>query len=101
MTKAPQNPLQIPELRAQVARFLALGDTVACAQVCKAWTDHFVYPIWHTIDFAGNTWPKKLGSAVIAKYGHHIRIVKNLKDMANVNVILWSRASKLKELSIA
>ncbi|KAG0346338.1 hypothetical protein BGZ54_005257, partial [Gamsiella multidivaricata] len=95
MTKAPQNP----ELRAQVARFLAVEDTVACAQVCKAWTDHFVYPIWHAIDFDEEMDLHHLGQDALRKYGQYIRIVKNLTEESDLSIILWSQASQLEHLT--
>ncbi|KAI7816463.1 hypothetical protein BC939DRAFT_508297 [Gamsiella multidivaricata] len=100
MTKAPQNPLQIPELRARIALYVSVKDAIACTQVCKAWTDHFVYPIWHTIDFYKQMDLYHLGQDALRKYGQYIRIVKNLTEESDLSIILWSQASQPEHLTV-
>ncbi|KAI7816072.1 hypothetical protein BC939DRAFT_497686 [Gamsiella multidivaricata] len=41
-----------------------------------------------------------LGQGVIEKYGHHIRVVVNLKDQMDADIMSWSQASKLVHLDM-
>ncbi|KAF9980396.1 hypothetical protein BGZ65_005154 [Modicella reniformis] len=93
------SPLKVPEILWSISRFVTLKDAITCARVCKAWTDNFISVIWHTIDFDVH----KLQTTdfkVLEKHGHHIRIVKNMKNLEHILVLLESNASKLRSLSL-
>ncbi|KAG0367416.1 hypothetical protein BC939DRAFT_533288 [Gamsiella multidivaricata] len=96
-----KTPLHIPELRAQIARYVTVKDAITCVQVRKDWIEDFAYPIWHTIDFSCDIKLQYLDQDVFAKYGHHIRVVENLNEQWHLDVILWSQASKLRHLATA
>ncbi|KAF9924476.1 hypothetical protein BGZ65_008310, partial [Modicella reniformis] len=97
MDPTSSNPLELPEILREISRFVTLRDAVACAQVCKAWTDNFVSAIWHTIDFDVHKLIK-VDLMVLKKHGHHIRVVKNTKQVDHILVLLKSNASKLRRL---
>ncbi|KAG0367417.1 hypothetical protein BC939DRAFT_533289 [Gamsiella multidivaricata] len=90
-------------IEAQVAQYLLrykkLHRVWLGYRVYKDWMVDFTYPIWDTIDFATDTKLQDFGQDVPEKYGHHIRIVKNLKEQPHLNTILRSKASKLKQLA--
>ncbi|KAF9925689.1 hypothetical protein BGZ65_007617, partial [Modicella reniformis] len=93
------SPLEVPELRWRITRFVTLKDAITCARVCKAWKDNFVSVIWHTIDFAVHDL-KDMNLKALEKNGHHIRIVKNMIDVEEVLVLLESNASNLRSISL-
>ncbi|KAF9364681.1 hypothetical protein BGX34_000782 [Mortierella sp. NVP85] len=95
-----KNPLELPELLERISRFLTLNDAVSCVRVCKAWSDIFVSVIWHTIDFAVHKNLHQMDTKVLAGYGHHIRIVKNMKEHNHIAALIVSNASKISRLSI-
>ncbi|KAF9364670.1 hypothetical protein BGX34_000771 [Mortierella sp. NVP85] len=92
------NPLEIPELFRRISRYVATNDALACARVSKTWSDHFVSAIWHTVDFDVHKGLRELDAKVLAKHGHHIRVVKNISDVDRILVLINS-ARKLRWLS--
>ncbi|KAF8932096.1 hypothetical protein BGZ58_007237 [Dissophora ornata] len=100
MPKFPKNPLDLPELRAHISRFVTPNDAIACVQVCKDWTHDFSAAVWHTINFKTHKGLESLGWKVLRKYGHHIRVVKNLEVSSHLDIVLWSKASKILSLQI-
>ncbi|KAK3827984.1 MAG: hypothetical protein J3Q66DRAFT_321564 [Benniella sp.] len=92
------NPLEIPELLRRISRYVATNDALACARVCKTWSDHFVSAIWYTVDFDVHKGLRELNTKVLAKHGHHIRVVKNISDLDRILVLINS-ARKLRRLS--
>jgi hypothetical protein len=95
-----KNPFDLPELIHRISRFVTLKDAISCARVSKAWNGAFVSAIWFRIDF--NTHPRfaDLTPAVVAKNGHHIRIVKNAKTLPQVSIIDSAYVNKLKKIYI-
>jgi len=100
MLLASENTLELPGLLKRISRFVTLNDAIACVQVCKAWSDHFASAIWHTIDFAVHDNLHQMDAKVLARYGHHIRIVRNMKEHYHIMVLIVSNASNLRELFI-
>jgi len=100
MPSPPKNPLELPELLRKISRYVTMNDAVACAQVCKPWSEHFASAIWHTIDFATHKNLHLMDTKVLARHGHHIRIVKNMTERDHIMVLTVSYASKLTQLSI-
>ncbi|KAF8932052.1 hypothetical protein EDD21DRAFT_381719 [Dissophora ornata] len=100
MDAVVKNPLQLPEIRAQIARILEPKDAVACAQVCRAWTSDFLASIWRVVDFAVHERFVALDTETIAKNGHHIRIVKNLKELAQLEALLSLSVSRVVSLTM-
>ncbi|KAF9935603.1 hypothetical protein BGZ65_003235 [Modicella reniformis] len=99
MASTSTSPLEVPEILRMISRFVSMKDACVCAQVCKAWTNAFVSAIWHTIDFTDHTL-YELDAKILAKYGGHIRVVREMGEDTEVLVILLSKASKLRELEI-
>ncbi|KAF9364667.1 hypothetical protein BGX34_000768 [Mortierella sp. NVP85] len=95
-----KNPLELPEILARISRFVAVNDAAAGVRVCKAWSDHFASAIWHTIDFDVHTNLHRMDAKVLTKYGHYIRVVKNVKEKNHILVLIGSDASKLKGINI-
>ncbi|KAF9364677.1 hypothetical protein BGX34_000778 [Mortierella sp. NVP85] len=100
MSSTPTNPLRLPELLKRISRFVTLSDAVVCARVCKAWSDHFASAIWHTIDFAVHKDLHQMDTKVLVRYGHHIRVAKNIKDRDHIMALIVANANKLRQLSI-
>ncbi|KAK3827989.1 MAG: hypothetical protein J3Q66DRAFT_321573 [Benniella sp.] len=88
------NPLQIPEIIRKISRYVTTNDATACARVCKAWSDHFVAAIWHTVDFT-----PKVKTKTLERHGHHIRVVKNIKELDHIMALISSDA-RLRQISI-
>ncbi|KAK3827990.1 MAG: hypothetical protein J3Q66DRAFT_321575 [Benniella sp.] len=93
------NPLEIPELVRKISRYVTTNDAIACARVCKAWSDHFISAIWDTVDFAVHDL-HQMDTKVLARHGHHIRIVKNMTEYNHIQLLTTSNANKLKELKV-
>jgi len=100
MPPASKNPLELPEIIQRMSRYVATNDAVSCAQVCKAWSDHFISAIWHTIDFDVHYGLVTLDTRVLPKYGHHIREVNNVYELGHIVVLAASEARELKRVSI-
>ncbi|KAG0374024.1 hypothetical protein BGX24_010943 [Mortierella sp. AD032] len=86
-TTTAKNPFSLPELRYHISRFVAIKDAVSCALVSKAWSITFTPVVWFKVDFADHPRFAALPRNIVAKYGHHIRIVKNAKSLPQVSVI--------------
>ncbi|KAI1293406.1 hypothetical protein EDD11_008429 [Mortierella claussenii] len=96
-----KNPLELPEIRTRISLFVTLKDAVACVRVCKDWADTFAYPIWHTIDFTIHKNLDTLGPSALSKYSQHIRVVKSMGDYPHISAVLWSMASRIRQLGIS
>ncbi|KAK3827978.1 MAG: hypothetical protein J3Q66DRAFT_321555 [Benniella sp.] len=97
---SPTSPLEIPGLLRRISHFVTTKDAVACAQVSKTWSNHFTSTIWHSIDFCIHKKLLKTDTKAFTRYGHHIRVVKNISTHHHILVLLLSNTSKLKRLSI-
>jgi len=93
-----RNPLELPEILENISPFVTLKDAVACAQVCKAWSNHFTSLIWHSINF--DIHDGLLDIKTLAKYGHHIRVVENISEQWHFWMLTGSNAGRLEKLSI-
>jgi hypothetical protein len=91
--------LEIPELVWRISRYVTTNDAIACARVCKAWTNHFVSAIWHTIDFDVH-YLHNLDLKTLRRHGHHIRVVENIDDVISILILTASNASKIENLSV-
>lgn len=100
LTTVARNPFDLPELTHRCSRFFTIKDALSCALVSKGWADSFVPVIWFRIDF--NTRPRfaNLSSDIIAKHGHHIRIVLNAKSFFPITVLNNAAVNKLRVLHI-
>ncbi|KAF8939898.1 hypothetical protein EDD21DRAFT_361705 [Dissophora ornata] len=99
MSQSTQSPFDLPELLTHLSRFVLQKDAVACAQVCKAWSEEFLSVVWHTVD-SRLIEKHMLDPAAIAKNGHHIRVVENLE--AHLPSSLWSPSvCKLQSLDMS
>ncbi|KAF9364666.1 hypothetical protein BGX34_000767 [Mortierella sp. NVP85] len=96
----PTNPLDSPEILRRISYFTTNNDATVCARVCKAWFDHFASAIWHTLDFDAHKRLDKIDPKTFARYGQHIRVVKNVKKKNHILVLIGSNARNLRELSI-
>ncbi|KAG0201997.1 hypothetical protein BGX31_003683, partial [Mortierella sp. GBA43] len=94
------SPLQIPEIIRRLSRFVTQGDAVACAQVCKTWTNDFVSAIWHTIDFGNQDKLLRMDAKILERHGNHIRVAKNVNSLDHIKMLIVSNATKLKEITV-
>ncbi|KAG0373721.1 hypothetical protein BGX24_011330 [Mortierella sp. AD032] len=97
---ATRNPFDLPELIYRLSRFVTSNDALSCAIVSKAWTVDFVSSIWFQIDFDIHPQFTDVSVDIIAKYGHHIRVVKNAKVLAQVSVLDHPNINRLRYLHI-
>ncbi|KAG0220519.1 hypothetical protein BGX31_010927 [Mortierella sp. GBA43] len=93
-------PIELPEILRRISVFVTLNDAVSCAQVCKRWSENFVWVIWHSIDFAIHKELHKMSSKVLTRYGHHIRVAKNVTEYDHLQVLSVSNATKLREVTV-
>ncbi|KAK3845511.1 MAG: hypothetical protein J3R72DRAFT_502117 [Linnemannia gamsii] len=99
-TTTAKNPFGLPELRYHLSRFVAIKDAVSCALVSKAWSITFIPVVWFKVDFADHPRFTAIPRDIVAKHGHHIRIVKNAKSLPQVSVIANAGVNELRELHI-
>ncbi|KAK3828034.1 MAG: hypothetical protein J3Q66DRAFT_363216 [Benniella sp.] len=92
--------LSIVEIRKRVCLFLTVKDAIACARVCKDWTDDFTSSVWHTIEEPSCLKLAQSDSSIVSKHGHRIRVVKALTTYTLVNKLQNASVSKLKSLSV-
>ncbi|KAG0302511.1 hypothetical protein BGZ98_007436 [Dissophora globulifera] len=87
------------KLLTRISLFVGIEDALTCTQVCQSWTHEFARTIWHTIDFDVQRHFTMLDERVLAKYGHHIRVLYNLSDHLQVLAIDKSGAPGLRRIS--
>ncbi|KAF9352269.1 hypothetical protein BGX34_012233 [Mortierella sp. NVP85] len=100
MHASPRNPLDLPEIRQRVCLFLTVKDAIACARVCKDWTDDFASAVWHTIEEPSCLKLARSDSSIVSKHGHHIRVIKALTEGSLLDKLQNASVSKLKSLSV-
>ncbi|KAF9979631.1 hypothetical protein BGZ65_006248 [Modicella reniformis] len=101
MDATPMNPFEITEIRRRLSLFLSPTDAIACAQVCKSWSDDFLSAIWHTIEKSSLYQLVKLDLRIIAKHGHRIRVINGLSVEDGVlDKLQDASVSKIKSLSM-
>ncbi|KAG0221040.1 hypothetical protein BGX31_010256 [Mortierella sp. GBA43] len=100
MASTPRSPLDIPEIRQWVGRYLMVKDAISCAQVCKSWTDDFLSSIWHTV--AGSTCQKLASSdrKFLSKHGHRIRVLRNIQGVELPNRLHNASVCQLSEIVV-
>ncbi|KAF9918371.1 hypothetical protein FBU30_000236 [Linnemannia zychae] len=92
------NPFAIPELRHQLSRFVTVKVARSCAQVSKSWAATFISVIWFEVDFSIHPGFVSVYPSTIAKYGHHIRVVKNAMTILQVCALSVPSICCLREL---
>ncbi|KAF9999337.1 hypothetical protein BGZ65_005298 [Modicella reniformis] len=101
MATTPKSPFELTEIRRRLSLFLSPTDAIACAQVCKSWSNDFVSAIWHTIEESSHYRLGKLNPCTIAKHGHRIRVINGLSGGDNlIDKLQDASISKLKSLSM-
>ncbi|KAG0308619.1 hypothetical protein BGZ97_013317 [Linnemannia gamsii] len=103
----PRNPLDLPEIRSQIALFLDRKNCLACMRVSRDWFHDFAPAVWHTVDFAKEaTAFGKVTPGILDKYGGFIATALNLTTMGHVQSLQHSKpgialytGSKLRHLS--
>ncbi|KAF9123102.1 hypothetical protein BGW39_009250, partial [Mortierella sp. 14UC] len=95
-----RNPFDLPELRYRLSRFVSVKDALSCVLVSKAWTYDFMSIIWFRVNFNIHRRFADLPPDIIAKHGHHIRVVKNAKQSAQVTALDNSNVNKLRALQM-
>jgi len=95
-----QNPLQIPEIRARVSRFVSLKDAISCACVSKAWSKDFTWKIWYAVDFKIHNTLGGLDGDILIKHGHHIRKMDNIRTLSDLNAVVRPTINNIHFLKI-
>ncbi|KAI8600709.1 hypothetical protein EDD21DRAFT_376395 [Dissophora ornata] len=93
-----KNPLHIPEIRSRISRLVSVKDAISCVRVSKDWYKDFIFPIWYAVDFKVHTTFDRLSADVIAKHGHHIRIVENLETQPQLNALVHPNIKNVQVL---
>ncbi|KAI8595640.1 hypothetical protein EDD21DRAFT_390677 [Dissophora ornata] len=96
----PENPLHIPEIRSRISRLVSVKDAISCVRVSKDWYKDFIYHIWYAVDFKVHNTFQRLSADIIAKHGHHIRIVENLKTQRQLNALVHSSIKNVRVLHL-
>ncbi|OAQ32510.1 hypothetical protein K457DRAFT_123163 [Linnemannia elongata AG-77] len=91
---------ELPELTHRLSRFVTVQDAISCALVSKAWTEHFISVIWFKIDFDVHPRFLNLSPDIVAKHGHHIRIIVDAKTLPQVSILANSGVNGLRDLKI-
>ncbi|KAG0376114.1 hypothetical protein BGX24_008263 [Mortierella sp. AD032] len=99
-TALTRAPFDLPEIRHQLSQFLTVQDAISCALVSKLWTNDFVSAIWFKNDFKVHSRFTDLSPELVAKHGHHIRVVKNVVTLQQMASIAHTSVNKLRELYI-
>ncbi|KAF9123103.1 hypothetical protein BGW39_009251 [Mortierella sp. 14UC] len=95
-----RNPFNLPELRHRLSRFVTVNDALSCALVSKAWTQEFVSAVWFKVDFNVHPLFAELSPDIISEHGHHIRVVKDAKLLAQVSALDNANVNKLRVLQM-
>ncbi|KAG9068325.1 hypothetical protein KI688_010591 [Linnemannia hyalina] len=96
----PKNPLDIPEIHALVATYLARRDLVICLRVSRGWFNYFVGPVWHTIDMVKDKKFAAIGPQVLHTYGRCIREVFNILTFDHVKTLQHPKVDSVVTASI-
>ncbi|KAF9392339.1 hypothetical protein BGX21_011052, partial [Mortierella sp. AD011] len=86
MNRFRGNPLEVPLIRRRISEYMAAKDAIACALVCKDWTDDFVNRIWQSIDVNRQSRFLKLSTEVISEHGHRIRAIHALQKLGELEM---------------
>ncbi|KAF8944353.1 hypothetical protein BGZ47_004359 [Haplosporangium gracile] len=95
-----RNPFDLPELRHRVSRYVSIKVAISCFFVSQAWKNDSFPVVWHQVDFESQFRLADLAPDIISKYGHVIRIVKNVKAHAQVTVLANSSVHHLMKLRV-
>ncbi|KAF9114068.1 hypothetical protein BGX27_000199 [Mortierella sp. AM989] len=101
MTPIIRNPLDIPLIRTRISHYVTRKDAMACILVNKEWREDFMPSIWHTIDFNFQKQFIGVDRAILAKHGRHIRDIKHIKGIAQIDTIQDSSVARLTSISLA
>ncbi|KAF9920870.1 hypothetical protein BGZ65_010865, partial [Modicella reniformis] len=94
------NPLQLPEIRARLSRFVLFKDVFACVLVNKSWSKDFTHVFWHTVDLTTHKGFQDLDRQLIAKNGQYIRVVKNISTVQELASLDHPSVSSLCSLMV-
>ena len=92
------HPLQLPEIRERLSRFIPFKDALACVLVSKAWCLAFTHLLWHTIDFDIHSNFQNLDPDIVAKHGGSIRAVRNIATSQHLEAVDYPSILNLHSL---
>ncbi|KAF9912335.1 hypothetical protein BX616_010334 [Lobosporangium transversale] len=95
-----KNPLDLAEIRSQISSFLEPKEALACSHVSTAWSTDFARQVWNTVDLKDRPQFKELDPKIIAKNGHFIRVIRNIKLRSELNLFRHPSVRNLRSLSI-
>ncbi|KAK3833275.1 MAG: hypothetical protein J3R72DRAFT_453428 [Linnemannia gamsii] len=98
LTKKPNHPLDLPEIRTRIASFLRNKDCISCMCVSKDWLGDFVGPVWNTIDFESDDVFSEISPEAILKYGQHVRSVLNVLKEEHIAALQHPAIASLKRV---
>ncbi|KAG0296143.1 hypothetical protein BGZ97_004624 [Linnemannia gamsii] len=97
----PSNPLDLPEIRSHIARFLNCKDCLSCMRVSRDWSHDFAPYVWHTIDFAKDaTAFGKVTTETLDKYGGLIAQILNIASAENLQALQHSKVDSIKSMDV-
>ncbi|KAF9909389.1 hypothetical protein BX616_011199 [Lobosporangium transversale] len=88
------------DIRILVAKALSINSMVACSQVSKAWNSDFTQYVWYGVDLELQPRFKDLDPRIIAKHGHHIKVVKNIKKRSELDLFMDPSIKNLDNLTV-
>ncbi|KAG0296144.1 hypothetical protein BGZ97_004625 [Linnemannia gamsii] len=92
----PKNPLDLPEIRTRIARFLNRQDCLNCMRVSQDWFQDFTPALWHTVDFATDTTAfERVTPETLDKYGGFIAQTVNISTTGHLKTLQHSKISSL------
>ncbi|KAK3833159.1 MAG: hypothetical protein JOS17DRAFT_94169 [Linnemannia elongata] len=97
----PNNPLDLPEIRARVAYFLNRKDCLSCIRVSRDWFHEFVPSVWHTVDFKKDAVAfTAVTPEILDKYGRFIAQVLYVESFESLSALQHSRVDSIRTMDI-
>ncbi|KAG0218733.1 hypothetical protein B0O80DRAFT_458511 [Mortierella sp. GBAus27b] len=92
------SPLDLPEIRDRLSRFVQFKDAFSCILVNRNWYQTFVQVIWHTVNIATNSGFKNLEPSLLEKRGRLLKVVS--VTATNLTTINHPSISSLQSLTV-
>ncbi|KAG0273085.1 hypothetical protein BGZ95_011115 [Linnemannia exigua] len=92
------HPLDVPEIRINIASFLSRKDCTSCMRVNTAWFKDFARSVWHTIDFDEDDCFTKIPPKTFDKYGNLVREARNVVKEGQITTLRHSAINSLLKL---
>ncbi|KAF9123457.1 hypothetical protein BGW39_008966 [Mortierella sp. 14UC] len=92
-------PLDLSEIRTNIASSLSDKDCVSCMLVSMDWLDDFSKNVWSAIDFGDRKSCPQIPHGLAIKYGHNIRCASKVFKDEHIATVDNPNISNLKRLN--